>query len=114
MPEALTAADLTICRAGASTLAELPAVGLPAVLVPYPYVHQDENAAYLTEQGAAVTVADGEMLGEGEPVDGPLFQAVHRLLTDRAALVAMAQRSRALARPDAAARLAGALIELAR
>ena len=114
MPEALTAADLAVCRAGASTLAELPAVGLPAVLVPYPYVHQDENAEYLTERGAAVTVADNELLGSGDPVEGPLFGEIRRLLTDRAAHQAMVERSRALARPDAATRLASTLLELAR
>ncbi len=113
MPEALTAADVTVCRSGASTLAELPAVGLPAVLVPYPFVHQDENAAYLTERGAAVTVADGEMLGTGSPLEGPLYQAVRRLLLDREARATMAERSKTLARPDAAERLAAELILLA-
>jgi hypothetical protein len=58
-------------------------------------------------------VADGEMLGSGSPVDGPLFEAVKRLLTDREELTAMAARSRALARLDAAERLADALIEIA-
>ncbi len=113
MPQALTAADLTICRAGASTLAELPAVGLPAVLVPLVAVHQDENADYLADRGAAVSVRDDEMLGSSEPVDGPLFREVRRLLSDRQALGAMAERSRSLARLDAADRIAGALLALA-
>lgn len=112
MPQALAAADLAICRAGASTLAELPAAALPAVLIPLSQVHQDENAAYLTDRGAAVTVADGAMLGAGDPVDGPLFQAVSRLLTSRQERATMAARSRALARLDAADRLAGALLDL--
>jgi UDP-N-acetylglucosamine--N-acetylmuramyl-(pentapeptide) pyrophosphoryl-undecaprenol N-acetylglucosamine transferase len=113
MPEALTAADLAICRAGASTLAELPAAGLPAVLVPLLVVHQDKNATYLSDAGAAVTVADTEMLGPGNPVDGPLFRAVERLLTHPETLAAMAARGRALARPDAADRLADAWLALA-
>lgn len=113
MPHALAAADLAICRAGASTLAELPAAGLPAVLIPLVVVHQDQNAAYLSDRGAAVTVLDDQMLGAGAPEDGPLFQAVKRLLQDRQALARMAERGRALARPDAAARLADALIEMA-
>ncbi len=113
MPQALAAADLAICRAGASTLAELPAAGLPAVLIPLSQVHQDENAAYLADRGGAMTVADGEMLGSGAPVEGPLFQVVNRLLTDQQERATMAARSRALARLDAADRLAGALLELA-
>jgi UDP-N-acetylglucosamine--N-acetylmuramyl-(pentapeptide) pyrophosphoryl-undecaprenol N-acetylglucosamine transferase len=114
MPEALTAADVTVCRSGASTLAELPAVGLPAVLVPLSSVHQDENADYLTERGAALTVADDAMLGAGPAVEGPLFQAVQRLLLDREARAAMATHSRTLARPEAAERLAAELLMLAR
>ena len=113
MPEALSAADLAICRAGASTLAELPAVGLPAVLIPLSHVHQDENAAYLTDRGAAVTVGNEEMLGTGPPTDGPLFRAASRLLADQDLLQEMRLKSRALARPDAASHLAKTLIELA-
>jgi UDP-N-acetylglucosamine--N-acetylmuramyl-(pentapeptide) pyrophosphoryl-undecaprenol N-acetylglucosamine transferase len=114
MPAALTAADVAVCRAGASTLAELPAVGLPAVLVPYPYVHQDENAEYMTKHGAAVTVADDAMLGTGPETESPLFVAVRRLLTDQTARIEMAHRSRQLARPDAAERIAAELMRLAR
>lgn len=113
MAAAFGAADLAICRSGASTLAELPAAGLPAVLVPYPYVHQDENADYLVRRGAAVKVADDAMLGPGRPQDGALFRAVNRLFDDKHERQDMAERSRALARPDAARSLAGALLRLA-
>lgn len=114
MAQAFGAADLALCRAGASTLAELPAMGLPAVLVPYPYVHQEENAEYLVRHGAAVCLADHELLGAGAPTDGPLFRELRRLLTDTDARGQMARRSAALARPDAAACLADALLDLAR
>lgn len=115
MVQAFGAADLALCRSGASTLAELPAAGLPAVLVPYPYVHQEENADYLVGHGAAVKVADAAMLGTGAPQEGPLFQQICRLLRekDNQERRSMAERSRALARPDAARQLAALLLELA-
>jgi UDP-N-acetylglucosamine--N-acetylmuramyl-(pentapeptide) pyrophosphoryl-undecaprenol N-acetylglucosamine transferase len=113
MLAAFGAADLAICRSGASTLAELPAAGLPAVLVPYPYVHQDENADYLVRRGAAVKVADAALLGTGLPQEGALFQQVTRLIRNEHERQHMAERSRALARPDAARHLASALGGLA-
>jgi UDP-N-acetylglucosamine--N-acetylmuramyl-(pentapeptide) pyrophosphoryl-undecaprenol N-acetylglucosamine transferase len=113
MAQAFGAADLAICRSGASTLAELPAVGLPAVLVPYPYVHQEENADYLVRHGAAVKVLDNAMLGTGQPEEGVLFQQVSRLLERHDERKQMALRSCELARPGAAERLAVMLLELA-
>lgn len=113
MVRAFGAASLAVCRSGASTLAELPAAGLPAVLVPYPYVHQDENADYLVRRGAAVKVADAAMLGAGRPEDGPLFTQIRRLLERDEELTRMSERSRTLARPDAAQHLADLLLALA-
>jgi UDP-N-acetylglucosamine--N-acetylmuramyl-(pentapeptide) pyrophosphoryl-undecaprenol N-acetylglucosamine transferase len=110
---AFGAADLALCRSGASTMAELPAVGLPAILVPYPYVNQDENADYLVRHGAAVKIDDSAMLGAGRAQHGPLFRTLHRLLTQPSERQHMAQQSRMLAQPDAARRLAGALRDLA-
>jgi UDP-N-acetylglucosamine--N-acetylmuramyl-(pentapeptide) pyrophosphoryl-undecaprenol N-acetylglucosamine transferase len=112
MSDALAAADLAVCRAGASTLAELPAVGLPAVLVPLLAVGQDANAAYLVDHGAAVVVNNDVMLGNGAPADGPLWQAIAGLLQDGERRAAMRRNSRALAVPDAAERLAGAMLAL--
>ncbi|MBE9508335.1 MAG: undecaprenyldiphospho-muramoylpentapeptide beta-N-acetylglucosaminyltransferase [Chloroflexi bacterium] len=108
MGQALAAADLAICRAGASTLGELPFFGLPAVLVPYPHAwrYQQVNAEWLVGRGAAVRL-DEERLGD------ELSPTLHRLLDDRASLMEMAERMRALARPDAAARLASELLALA-
>jgi len=105
---ALAAADLAVYRAGASTLGELPFFGLPAVLVPYPHAwrYQRVNAEWLAGRGAAVVLED-ERLGE------ELLPTLHRLLSDQVALGEMAERMRALARPDAAARLAGELRALA-
>jgi UDP-N-acetylglucosamine--N-acetylmuramyl-(pentapeptide) pyrophosphoryl-undecaprenol N-acetylglucosamine transferase len=86
----------------------LPFFGLPAVLVPYPHAwrYQQVNAEWLVGRGAAVRL-DEERLGD------ELSPTLHRLLDDRASLMEMAERMRALARPDAAARLASELLALA-
>jgi UDP-N-acetylglucosamine--N-acetylmuramyl-(pentapeptide) pyrophosphoryl-undecaprenol N-acetylglucosamine transferase len=108
MAAALVAADLVLGRAGSSTCAEVAAVGVASILVPYPYAHghQAANAAWLAEHGAAVAVPDAELTGE-------------RLLAEVAALddegrrERMASAARALGRPDAAKEIAAAVIELA-
>lgn len=104
----LAAADLAVCRAGAMTLGENPFFGLPAVLVPYPHAwrYQRINAEWLAGRGAAL-VLDDERLAE------ELLPTVRALLSDRERLARMGERARALARPDAAARLATELQALA-
>lgn len=101
--DALAAADLVVGRSGGSVF-EIAAAGRPAILVPYPHAaadHQSANARWMVEAGAAVLVPDAEL-------DGPrLRREVDALLADPERLAAMARASAALARPDAAAVIAG-------
>ena len=110
MAEAFAQADLVVCRAGASTVAELTASGRPSVLVPFPYAtgdHQRENAMVLSEKGAAILVNDAEMTGVR------LAEILRRFLKDPAELSAMAEKSRSLGRPDAALRIAELCVAIA-
>lgn len=103
-------ADLVVCRAGASTIAELAAAGCPSILVPYPYAtagHQDANARVLASLGAAALVPDRELDGER------LRAEVRALMEDRARLERMSEAARRAAVPDAAARLADLVMEVA-
>ena len=103
---AFAAADLVVCRAGASTLAELPLFALPAILVPYPYAwrYQKVNADYLSERGAAIRLDD-------EDLSERLYDEIAQLIHDEKRLRQMSEGSRALANPDGAAALARLLIE---
>lgn len=100
-------ADLVVCRAGALTLAELCAVGVGSVLVPFPQAvddHQTRNAEYLVERGAALLLPQGEDLADRlRDVLADLIAAPERRL-------ALAQAARALALPDAAGRVADAVL----
>ncbi len=109
MPERLATADLMVCRAGAITVSELCAAGVPALLVPLivsTTAHQRDNAQWLAGQGAAVHLPQAELTPQS------LATALQAL--DRPALLAMAQKARALARPHAAARVADEIVALCR
>jgi UDP-N-acetylglucosamine--N-acetylmuramyl-(pentapeptide) pyrophosphoryl-undecaprenol N-acetylglucosamine transferase len=107
MGRALRAADLAISRAGAATLGEFPACGLPAVLIPYPYAwrYQKVNADYLAAAGAAVRLDDQDLATQ-------LLPTVRRLMGDCAMLGRMRAAAHALDRPGAARQVADLLISL--
>jgi UDP-N-acetylglucosamine--N-acetylmuramyl-(pentapeptide) pyrophosphoryl-undecaprenol N-acetylglucosamine transferase len=106
MADAMAAADLAVCRSGAVSLGELPFVGLPAVLVPYPYAwrFQKVNAAYLAERGAAVVLEDDKLAGE-------LVKTVTSLLMDNDELAVMREAMLALGQRDGAKQIARVLLE---
>ncbi len=105
-------ADLVVCRAGAMTLAEVCAAGIGSLLVPFPLAtddHQTRNAEYLVERGAA------RLLPQQSDLDAHLRSALAELLLpDRLKLLAMAERARAAALPNATANVAAICIEEAR
>jgi UDP-N-acetylglucosamine--N-acetylmuramyl-(pentapeptide) pyrophosphoryl-undecaprenol N-acetylglucosamine transferase len=103
MGAAYAAADLVLARAGAMTCAEVTAIGLPSVLVPYPHAaddHQRRNAEVLLKAGAAELILDPELTGER------LAACIERLVADPVRREAMAAQARGLGRPDAAERVA--------
>lgn len=103
------ACDFAICRAGAMTVAELACAGVPAVLVPFPFAvddHQTGNAEFLAEAGA------GWLMQQRELTPEKLAALIGGL--DRPTLAAMSGRARALAKPDATARVADVCEELVR
>jgi UDP-N-acetylglucosamine--N-acetylmuramyl-(pentapeptide) pyrophosphoryl-undecaprenol N-acetylglucosamine transferase len=108
--DAMSAADLIVCRAGATTLAELAALGRPALLVPLPTAtddHQRRNAQVVSAAGAAVVVDE---IGLSAPV---LVHAVSTLLADAGRLTSMRAAMRQFARPDAAERIVDRALALA-
>lgn len=109
MAAAYADADLVLCRAGATTVAELAAAGAASVLVPFPFAvddHQTTNARYLAEAGAAVLVQQRDLSAER------LADLLRGMTREHA--LGMATRARALGRPDAARAVADACKSLAR
>jgi len=111
MPTLYAAADLAVCRAGATSVAELAVVGLPAVLVPLPGApgdHQTANARWLAQAGAALSLRDSECT----PVR--LAGELDALLADQDRLAAMGRRAKQVGRPRAADEVAALVEEHAR
>jgi UDP-N-acetylglucosamine--N-acetylmuramyl-(pentapeptide) pyrophosphoryl-undecaprenol N-acetylglucosamine transferase len=108
MALALAAADLIVSRAGASILGEFPLFELPAILVPYPHAwrYQKTNSEVLVSRRAAIRIDEVNLQEE-------LLPSLDRLLGDVSKRKRMTSASGALKRPDAAAKLANELIDLA-
>lgn len=110
MEKAYAVADLAVCRAGAMTIAELTACGVPAILIPYPHAthdHQTVNARGLAERGAAEVIRDDQLT----PDD--LAKRIIQLFQDESRLRRMARNSRAFSRTNAAERLVASIEALA-
>lgn len=109
MAVVMAAADLVISRAGASTLSEVTALGMPAILVPSPYVvanHQEKNARMLESHGGAVVLTEDQATGKA------LFDETSAILHDSGKRQAMAAGMRELGIPDATERIYSTLMSL--
>ena len=106
MEVAYSATDLALCRAGATTITELASMGVPAILCPYPFAaenHQEKNARYLEERGAAMVVTDKELTAEW------ITDAVNGLRGDQAKLKLMGEKIKEMNKGGAAGLMASAL-----
>jgi UDP-N-acetylglucosamine--N-acetylmuramyl-(pentapeptide) pyrophosphoryl-undecaprenol N-acetylglucosamine transferase len=105
---AFAAADLVVCRAGASTLGELPFFGLPAILIPYPHAwkYQYQNAEELVESGGAVILRDEEL--------DSLYKQVEDLISDDLILKKMGKRMASISKPNAAEKIASIVSQAAK
>jgi UDP-N-acetylglucosamine--N-acetylmuramyl-(pentapeptide) pyrophosphoryl-undecaprenol N-acetylglucosamine transferase len=109
MAKCYEAADVVICRAGALTVAELACAGVASILVPFPHAvddHQTVNAKFLSARGAAILLAQADLSAQG------LADLLRGLTRER--LLEMAEKARALGKPDATEAVARACMELAR
>ncbi len=100
--QAYSLSDLVVCRAGATTLAEITALGKAAILVPYPYAvnyHQEKNAETLKNAGAASVIKDEKLNGE------TLFQEAKRIIFNDNLLKSMNGAARRFGRPNAAQKM---------
>jgi UDP-N-acetylglucosamine--N-acetylmuramyl-(pentapeptide) pyrophosphoryl-undecaprenol N-acetylglucosamine transferase len=111
MPEVLSGVDLIVSRAGATSLAEITALGIPSILIPSPYVtanHQEKNARSLSDHHAAIMLKEQELNGN------VLLSQIEEILLDENKLTEMKQASKELGIPDAASRLYNVLKEVSK
>ena len=109
MPAVLAGMDLVVSRAGATTLAEITALGIPSILIPSPYVtnnHQENNARTLSEKGAAI------LLEEKDLTSRKLVELIDEIMMDESKRKLMGRKAKSLGVPDSAARLYRIMQEL--
>lgn len=109
MPEVLAGIDLTVSRAGATTIAELTSLGIPSILIPSPYVtnnHQEKNARSLSDRGAAKLLLEKDLTSE------VLIEEIDKILNDSSSLASMKESAKDLGVRDAAKRLYRVMEEL--
>lgn len=109
MPEVLAAASIVVSRSGASSLAEITALGLPSILIPSPNVtnnHQEANARWLEREGAAKVILESELSGRA------LYDAVCKIAGDPIRYEHMSRQAKRLGKPDAAQAVYKAIQEL--
>lgn len=109
MPEVLSGMDLVVARAGATTLAEITALGIPSILIPSPYVtnnHQEKNARALSDHGAATLIVENEL------TSNKLLSSIDELMLDQNQLKAMKQKAYKLGIRDAASKLYSVMEQL--
>ncbi|MBO1510516.1 undecaprenyldiphospho-muramoylpentapeptide beta-N-acetylglucosaminyltransferase [Metabacillus bambusae] len=111
MPEVLSAVDLIVSRAGATSLAEITALGLPSILIPSPYVtanHQEKNASSLSDNDAAIMLREQELNGS------LLLSKIEEILLNDMKLTEMKRASKELGIPDAASRVYQVMKEISK
>ncbi|UVI32197.1 undecaprenyldiphospho-muramoylpentapeptide beta-N-acetylglucosaminyltransferase [Paenibacillus spongiae] len=109
MPEVLAATTLVVSRSGASSLAEVTALGIPSILIPSPNVtnnHQEANARSIADAGAAEMIVERNLNGE------MLFERIQAIMTDPGRLASMGKASHSLGIPQSASLINGELIKL--
>lgn len=110
MPSVYAASDFAICRSGSSTIAEITAVGLPAILVPYPFAHADHqrfNAESIQSRGGAITISDADITPEF------VVSTVEKMLSSPDDLRKMSDAGRKIGKPHAAWDIARLAVHLA-
>lgn len=109
MAQAYSEADMVICRAGATSIAEITALGLASILIPYPFAannHQEINAGCLAGKGAAIMMKQGEIIGDG------MAKVIWKFYENPEELKTVGEQAKTFGRPNAAREIAGNILRM--